>query len=257
MFETVVPEITRAKSRLLLAETLPASIAVHVGGFALFLMASHWSVGFPDLPPRLSQAYSLVALAGPPPPPPPAAAPAKPQTQQVIPAQQQPAMEMAPNVVPDRIPEVAATSPAPVFLESVEGGVPGGIEGGVVGGDVGGVVHGTPGGVVIKPAPPADGRVHVARDGRLPMHPLSQVYPIYPDSARIRAEEGQLVVRYIIGTDGRVKDVIVLDHAEDKCFDDSAVRAIRNWRFRPMIKDGHPTEVVHELTILFRLQASG
>jgi outer membrane biosynthesis protein TonB len=40
-------------------------------------------------------------------------------------------------------------------------------------------------------------------------------------------------------------------------FDEATVRAIRNWRFRPMIKDGQPTEVVHELTVLFRLEREG
>ena len=37
-------------------------------------------------------------------------------------------------------------------------------------------------------------------------------------------------------------------------FIDVTLKAIKNWRFRPMIKDGERQEVVHELTIYYRLQ---
>ena len=64
-----------------------------------------------------------------------------------------------------------------------------------------------------------------------------------------------MLVRYIIGKDGRVKMVEILAHAQYKKFDDAAMKAIRFWRFRPMIKDGQPVEVVHELTVNFKLDA--
>ena len=32
------------------------------------------------------------------------------------------------------------------------------------------------------------------------------------------------------------------------------LKAIKNWRFRPLVKDGERQEVVHELTIYYRLQ---
>ena len=35
--------------------------------------------------------------------------------------------------------------------------------------------------------------------------------------------------------------------------DDAAVQAIRHWRFRPMIAESVTVEVVHELTVRFRL----
>lgn len=37
-------------------------------------------------------------------------------------------------------------------------------------------------------------------------------------------------------------------------FNESAVKAIRNWRFRPMQQDGEPVEVEHELTVQFVLE---
>ena len=36
-------------------------------------------------------------------------------------------------------------------------------------------------------------------------------------------------------------------------FVDVTLRAIRSWRFRPMIRDGERLEVVHELTVYYRL----
>jgi periplasmic protein TonB len=253
MFETVIPEMVKRRSRLLEAETLPVSLALHATAIAIFLIAAHWNTAFPSEPPRVVRAYTLVSLEEPPPPPPPPAAAAKapPETPKPL---DTPPLEVAPTVIPDTIPQVATTVVAPAPEEGVEGGVERGVIGGLIAGDVGGVRGGTPGGVVTEPA---DGRVHIARDKKLPLFPLSQVYPAYPESARLHLKEGQLVVRYVIGKDGRVKDVIVVDHAEDKTFDDAAVRAIRNWRFRPMMKDGQATEVVHELTIFFRLEAAG
>ena len=39
-------------------------------------------------------------------------------------------------------------------------------------------------------------------------------------------------------------------------FVDNTVRAIRSWRFKPYIKDGEAQEVVHELTVYYKLNES-
>jgi protein TonB len=61
------------------------------------------------------------------------------------------------------------------------------------------------------------------------------------------------VVRYVIGTNGRVTDVEIISHAREPMFDQAAVEAIRRWRFRPMIKDGKKVEVMHELAVNFEI----
>jgi TonB family protein len=110
-------------------------------------------------------------------------------------------------------------------------------------------VHGgTLGGVV------SDARVHVERDRPLPMAALSQVYPVYPERARLQYLEDELVIRYVIGKDGRVREVKIVTPPRDSNFADATVRAVRNWRFRPLVKDGERQEVVHELTVYYRLQ---
>jgi protein TonB len=97
--------------------------------------------------------------------------------------------------------------------------------------------------------------VIVKRDMPLPTAPMSMVFPKYPDEARVRGWEDVVVVRYVIGKDGRVREVTVLSRPEREIFEKTAVKAIRNWRFRPHKVNGVPQEIVHELTIFFKLEA--
>lgn len=259
MFETVAPEKFVARSRKAAYESLPVSIALHAVAIGAVILGAIWNVSFPGQSPRLSRSYSLVSIPQPPPPPPPPAPPksvVQPQTEQHAPMTTE---VLAPTIIPDVIPIVSNNLPPPTVEPvgavptgvegGIEGGVSGGVLGGTIGGEVGGIKGGTLGGIV------SDNRVHIERDKPLPLHPVSQVFPIYPEKARLRHWEDSLVVRYVIGTDGRIKDVQVISHAERPLFDETAVRAIRNWRFRPLIKDGQATEVVHELTVNFRLDA--
>ena len=87
------------------------------------------------------------------------------------------------------------------------------------------------------------------------MAAMSQVYPRYPEEARIRGQEDVLLVRYIIGKNGRVRDVIVLQKPNREIFEKTTVKAMRQWRFKPYMKDGVPQEVIHELTVIFKLNA--
>lgn len=258
MFETVAPETFVKKSRRTLYESLPISLLLHGTVIGVVFLMTLWNVSFPGQSPRVMIPYSLVAPPQPPPPPPPPAA-AKAVVQPTQPVQV-PKEIVAPTVIPDTIPVVSNELPKEVAVAGVSQGVEGGVEGGVVGGSLGGVeggvvgglVGGTPGGV--GDAPVQETVIHIERDKPLPMHPISQVYPIYPNRERLEHLEDSLVVRYLIGINGRVKDVKVISHAERKIFEEVAVKAIRNWRFRPMIKDGQAKEVEHELTVNFRLQ---
>src|SRR5258708_9467075 len=78
MFETVVPEIAKSRSRRVFYETLPVSIALHVIVIAACVVGVLWNVVFPSQSPRLIRAYSLVSIPPPPPPPPPLPPPPTP-----------------------------------------------------------------------------------------------------------------------------------------------------------------------------------
>jgi len=262
MFETVAPEKFAPRSRKLFYESLPVSIGLHaLVGLALVASAL-WTIEFPTQTPPLLALYTLAAEPTPPPPPPPPPAPKRVATQQPVQVVKMP--DVAPTIIPEEIPMVVPTStlPTPVDLGpvamGVEGGIEGGVEGGVVGGELGGEEGGSVGGVIggtvgATLAPPDT--VVVRRDAPLPMAPMSMVFPAYPEEARVRGREDVVVVRYIIGKNGRVREVTVLDHPEHPEFEKVTVKAIRNWRFKPYKVDGVPQEVIHELTVFFKLNA--
>ncbi|HET7437777.1 MAG TPA: energy transducer TonB [Thermoanaerobaculia bacterium] len=256
MFETVVPEaVGQRRSQRLRYEILPLSIALHVIVVAAAIAATVWQIDFPSDSPRLTALYSLEAPPPPPPPPPPAAA--QKVTVKVVPVKLPD--NVAPTIIPDQVPVLETVTTQTV--DGVEGGVDGGIMEGVVGGEtegvqggiIGGVDGGTPGGIVDQPPPPRDGPVIIERDKSLPMFALSQVYPTYPREAMIRNWEDEMVVRYVIGKNGRVREVSIISKPQHDIFEDAALRAIRNWRFKPLIQDGEAKEVIHEKTVYFRL----
>lgn len=262
MFESVAPETFTPPSRRLFYESLPMSIAAHVMLAAAFIVAGTWEVGFPNNSPRMSTMYNL-AMEPTPPPPPPAAprqtAAAKPVAM-VRPLP--PEAIVAPTVIPDEIPEVQPLLQA--VEHSVGEGTPGvpAVQGwtGPSGtgdspvGEATGVKNGVEGGVG-EALPP--NTILVKRYESLPISlvPMSMVYPFYPEEARVRGWEDAVAVRYVIGTDGRVRDIKVLEPPQRALFEKIVVKAIRNWRFRPLKKNGVPQEVIHELVVYFKLQA--
>jgi protein TonB len=260
MFETVAPETFFPRSRKVFYESLPVSILVHALAIGVFMAAGLWKVTFPDQTPRMVMLYTLAAEPTPPPPPPPPAAPRR-VVQQVQPVPLLPMPDMAPTIIPEEIPLVlpsaslADLGPVPKGIEGgVEGGIEGGMVGGVIEGSSDGVVGGTVGSIAVADVAPPD-TVIVRRDQPLPMAPMSQVYPRYPEEARIRGQQDVLLVRYIIAKNGRVREVIVLQKPEREIFETATVKAIRQWRFKPFVKDGVPQEVIHELTVIFKLNA--
>jgi len=252
MFETSRPQDPK-RTRLFFFELLPVSLAFHGCILAAVILASIWNVTFPSQSPKMFLAFQLANTPPPPPPPPPPAA----RPQSVVKLIVKPPEEIvAPTVVPDEIPILENDAPPPED-EAVEGGVEGGIAGGELGGVVGGVEGSVVPAVPPPPPPPSDGRLHVARDEPLELEIVSQPYPTYPSRAASQGWEDRVVVRYVIGRNGRVKEVTILEPPVRKDFEEPTLKAIRSWRFRPHIQEGQRVEVVHELTVFFRLVAKG
>jgi protein TonB len=260
MFETVVPETYVKRSKKVFYETLPVSLAAHGLAVAGVLLGTIWNVAFPDHSPHIIAAYSLTAIPDPPPPPPPPAvmqpAPKVPTPKVDAPPPPPALLEMAPRVIPNLVPHVEIPPPlppqAPAKVASAEG-VPAGDPNGSKDGQLGGQIGGKGRGLAFSIVFPDDGRVYIDRDAKLPLVPIRQDYPAYPDEMRKKRLEDSVLVRYVIGTNGRVKDVTILDHAREPVFDVATVDAIKTWSFRPMKKDGKAVEVVHELTVFYQL----
>ena len=253
MFETVAPETFQTRSRKLFYETLPLSLALHALALGGAVVIASWNIVFPVNSPKVFAAYSLTTIPEPPPPPPPPAGQPRPVQQTAPPPPE--AMNVAPTVIPDTIPIIPDPPPpsmkmlAPAPESTAPVGVSGGSDGGVPGGELGGSLQGISGGITF----PDDGRVHISLNESLPLLPISQDYPLYPEEMRRKGIEDQVIVRYTIGKNGRVIDVQILDHAVNSIFDDVTVEAIKRWRFRPMIKNGKAVEVVHDLGVNYQL----
>jgi protein TonB len=82
----------------------------------------------------------------------------------------------------------------------------------------------------------------------------SGVKPIYPEAALRAGLEGLVVLEAIVDERGRVGHDVKVVRSLGHGFDEAAVAAVRQWRFRPATRDGKPIKVRRIFPILFRLQ---
>jgi TonB family protein len=67
---------------------------------------------------------------------------------------------------------------------------------------------------------------------------VRMINPTYPESARKRGTEGWVELAFTVQTNGTVDDVEVRNASPANVFDDAAVRAVRQWRFEPVVRNG-------------------
>jgi len=77
------------------------------------------------------------------------------------------------------------------------------------------------------------------------------VQPRYPISARTRGSEGWVDVEFTVGTDGSVADAQIVGAEPKGIFEDSALDAVRRWRYKPVMKNGTAVEQRARLRIRF------
>jgi periplasmic protein TonB len=188
--------------------------------------------------------FSTPLEVAPPPPPPPPPAPAAARVVHPAPVEPRaldPTAFVAPIEVPDQI------KPEDGLDLGVEGGVAGGVEGGVPGGVVGGVVGGLLGG----PAPPPP--VKVVRIGGQIVAPklVRKVQPVYPAVAAMGRISGIVILEALVDVNGHVKKATPL--RGHPLFDEAAVTAVLQWRYKPLLLNGEPTEFILTVTVAFSL----
>ncbi|MFT5684029.1 MAG: protein TonB [Myxococcota bacterium] len=81
--------------------------------------------------------------------------------------------------------------------------------------------------------------------------PVQQVAPQPPGRARQKGISGVVVVSLLIGVDGRVQDIDVLESRPPGVFDDAAVTAVRQWRYQPARYQGEPVPLRIDVPIRF------
>jgi TonB family protein len=78
---------------------------------------------------------------------------------------------------------------------------------------------------------------------------LNRVEPEYPQQARENGIEGAVVLKVLVGIDGSVENVHAV--SGDPVLAGAAEYAVRQWRFRPYLANGHPTEFETRVTVKF------
>jgi TonB family protein len=79
---------------------------------------------------------------------------------------------------------------------------------------------------------------------------LHRVAPVYPAEARLQRLEGTVILAAVVTEDGTVGDVNVVEGAA--VLAQSAVDAVKHWRYQPYELDGKPLKKETRITIDFK-----
>jgi protein TonB len=80
---------------------------------------------------------------------------------------------------------------------------------------------------------------------------MLRVEPDYPESAREQHIEGPVVLEALVGKDGTVEKLSTV--SGDSQLATAANDAVRQWRFKPFLRNGSPEEFQTRITVDFRL----
>ena len=86
-----------------------------------------------------------------------------------------------------------------------------------------------------------------------PLKLLNEIFLRYPESSRLRREEGLVRLCLRVNAKGRVAAVDVLSSSGYQTLDNAAVSAAKRARFKPRVMQGNATECAANLSIRFKL----
>jgi len=87
-----------------------------------------------------------------------------------------------------------------------------------------------------------------------PPVPIFQIPPVYPLSARMKGIEGWVIVRFIVDEEGRVSHIRIVESKPKGVFDDSVIRCVSKWRFKPAVFEGIKVKTLVQTKIRFKLK---
>jgi protein TonB len=232
--------------------TLTISIIAHVVVVVVLIIIP---LLFPET--LQGQLSALTQLISPPPPPPPAPPPPPPTTAvRVVKPQVDDGQFRAPVEIPKEIARIVDDGPPPdAALGGVVGGVPGGVPGGTLSGVLGGVLGGPQ--LIAPPPPPPPPEAprppqRIKVGGNVQQANLvKQVKPPYPPLARQARIQGTVILEAVINRQGSVDQLRVV--SGHPLLVQSAMDAVRQWKYRPTLLNGEPVEVVTTITVNFNL----
>ncbi len=83
---------------------------------------------------------------------------------------------------------------------------------------------------------------------------LRMTRPSYPERAKQLGIEGTVLMRAVIGKDGSLLNLEVLNQHVDAELSKAALDAVGQWRYQPTLLNGQPVEVITTITVNFRLE---
>jgi len=81
---------------------------------------------------------------------------------------------------------------------------------------------------------------------------IQKVQPIYPAAAKAARIQGAVTFEVVVSKDGIPVDIRVLSSPDDD-LTQSALEAVRQWRYRPVLLNGSPVEIVTEVLVNYTL----
>ena len=87
-----------------------------------------------------------------------------------------------------------------------------------------------------------------------PLTILARIPPVYPLRARNRGIEGWVKVAFIVDETGHVTDISILKSNPEGVFDQSVIRCVSGWRFKPGTVEGMVVKAKAETIIRFELE---
>jgi protein TonB len=195
------------------------------------------------LPKQQLMTFLVAPPPPPPPPPPPAAAPPK-----VVKVQTEVINNelREPTKIPKQIKMLKEDEAPPPTVAGVVGGVPGGVAGGSMGGVLGGIV----GSSLPPPKVATPTKVRVS-SGVVAGNKISGPNPTYPQIARTARIQGQVVLQATISKQGTIENLHAV--SGPPMLYQSAIDAVRQWRYKPYILNGEPVEVETTIDVNFTL----
>ena len=192
----------------------------------------------------LPKAMLATLLIAPPPPPPPPPQPVKPIVKPVV-RVIRPEKLMQPRAIPREVTMVKDPGPPPDLIASA---TPGGAFSNIPGQDI----IGSNSGPAFPPPPKTAAPARIKQGGNVTAASIvTQTRPLYPALARQARIQGNVVLHAIIDKDGKVAQLEVI--SGHPLLVQSALDAVKQWRYKPTLLNGDPVEVDTTITVTFTM----
>lgn len=87
----------------------------------------------------------------------------------------------------------------------------------------------------------------------IPPHPVILVRPAFPEACRKKGIHGKVKTELQVDEDGNVVEVHVLKSVHPG-LDSATLAALRQWKYKPQIKEGKPASAAYKVDVHFRLK---